>query len=65
VGQYKKTKLKQIVIEGEDSKLKGPENNFKEIMRENFPNLKNEIPIKVQETYKTPTRLDSKGLLIT
>jgi hypothetical protein len=42
--------LRIIVIEvNEDSQLKGPVNIFKKIMEENFPNLKKEMPISIQE----------------
>ena len=34
---------------------------FNKIIEENFPNLKKEMAIKVQETYRTPNRLDQKG----
>ena len=44
----------------EDSQLQGPENIFNKIIEENFPNLKKEMPINIQEVYKTPTRLDQK-----
>jgi hypothetical protein len=45
------------VEEGDESQSKGPENIFNEIIKENFPNLKKEMPIKVQDTYRTPYRL--------
>ena len=41
--------------------LKEPENTVIKIIEENFPNLKKEMAIKVQETYRTPNRLDQKG----
>ena len=47
--------LKIIGIEeGEESQLKGPENIFNKIIEENFPNLKEEMVINVQEAYRTP-----------
>ena len=53
--------LKIIGIEeSKDSKLKGPVNNFNRIIEENFPNLKKEMPMKIQEAYRTPNRLDQK-----
>ena len=55
----KKPNLRIIGIEGE-LQIKGPENIFNKIIEENFPNLKNDIPIKVQEAYRTPNRLDQK-----
>ena len=42
------------IEEGEESQLKGPENIFNKIIEENFPNLKEEMVIKVQEAYRTP-----------
>jgi hypothetical protein len=36
-------------VKNEDSQLKGPENFFKKIIEEIFPNLKTEMFIKVQE----------------
>ena len=51
----KRPNLKIIGIEkGEESQLKGPENIFNKIIEENFPNLKEEMVIKVQEAYRTP-----------
>ena len=51
----KRPNLKIIGIEeGEESELKGPENIFNKIIEENFPNLKKEMAIKVQEAYRTP-----------
>jgi hypothetical protein len=40
--------------------LKGPANVFNKIIEENFPNLKKEMPIDIQETYRIPNRLDKK-----
>ena len=37
------------VEEGEVLQIKSPENIFTKIIEENFPNLKNNIPMKVQE----------------
>nr|AAY88223.1 nucleic acid binding protein [Rattus norvegicus] len=48
------------IEESEDSQLKGPVNIFDKIIEENFPNLKKEIPIGIQEAYRTPNRLDQK-----
>ena len=51
----KRPNLKIIGIEeGEESQLKGTENIFNKIIEENFPNLKEEMVIKVQEVYRTP-----------
>ena len=40
--------------------LKGPANIFNKIIEENFPNLKKEMPMKIQEAYRTPYSLDQK-----
>jgi hypothetical protein len=41
------------IEDSKDSQLNGPENIFNKIIEENFPNLKKEIAIKVQEAYRT------------
>ena len=57
----KRPNLRIIGIEeGEEYQLKGTENIFNKIKEENFPNLKKEIPMKIQEAYRTPNRLDPK-----
>ena len=48
------------VDENEDFQLKGPVNIFNKIIEENIPNLKREMPIIIQEVYRTPNRLDKK-----
>ena len=40
--------------------LKGPVNIFNKIIEENFPNLKKEMPMNIQEAYRTPNRLDQR-----
>jgi hypothetical protein len=53
--------LRIIVIdENEDFQLKRPVNIFNKIIEENFPNLKTEMPVYIQEAYITPNRLDQK-----
>ena len=47
-------------ILGKEEKEKGIENIFKEIMAKNFPNLKKETDIKIQEAQKTPNKLNPK-----
>jgi hypothetical protein len=44
----------------EDFQLKGPVNIFNKILEENFANLKKEMPMNIQEAYRTPKRLDEK-----
>jgi len=48
------------IEESEDSQLKGLVNIFNKIIEENFPNLKKEMPINIQEAYRTPNRLNQK-----
>ena len=48
------------IEESEDSQHKGPVNIFNNIIEENFHNLKKEIPMNIQEVYRTPNRLDQK-----
>ena len=48
------------VDENEDFQLKGPANIFSKIIEENFPNLKKEMPMNIQEAYRTRNRLDPK-----
>ena len=40
--------------------LKWPVNIFNKIIEENFPNLRKEMPINIQEAYRTQNRLDQK-----
>jgi hypothetical protein len=48
------------IEEGEASQLKKPKDIFNKIIEENFPNLKKEMAINVQEAHRTPNRLDQK-----
>ena len=60
-GHNEKTNLQIIgVDENENFQLKGPANIFNKIIEENFPNLKIEMPMNIQEAYRTPNRLDKK-----
>ena len=57
----KRANLRLIRIEKKkDSQLKGPENVFSKIIEENFPYLKKEKVIKIQEAYRTPNKWDQK-----
>ena len=57
----RRTNLRIIGIDdSEDLQLKGPANIFNKIMEENFPNLKREMPMNIQEAYRTPNRRDQK-----
>ena len=40
--------------------LKDQNISSKKIIEENFPNLKKEMPMNIQEAYRTPNRLDQK-----
>ena len=51
--------LRIIEIE-EDSQLQGPENIFNKIIEENLHNLKKDVPVNIQEPYRTPNRFDQK-----
>jgi chromosome segregation ATPase len=42
------------VDENENFQLKGTANIFNKIIEENFPNLKKEMPMNIQEAYRTP-----------
>ena len=48
------------IEESGDSQLKGPENIFNKIIEENFPNLRKEMPMSIQEVHRTPNRLYQK-----
>jgi hypothetical protein len=48
------------IEESKDSQFKGPVNIFNKIIKENFHNLKKEMPMNIQEVYRTPNRLDQK-----
>ena len=48
------------IEESKDLQLKGPVNIFNKIIKENFHNLKKEMPMDIQEVYRTPNRFDQK-----
>jgi hypothetical protein len=48
------------VDENEDFQLKGSANIFTKIIEESFPNLMKEMPMNIQEAYRTPNRLGQK-----
>jgi uncharacterized coiled-coil protein SlyX len=48
------------VDETEDFQLKGPANIFNNVIEENFPNLKKDMPMNIEEAYRIPNRLDQK-----
>ena len=48
------------IEEGKEIQIKGSENIFNKITEEKIPNVKKEVPRKVQEAYRTPNRLDQR-----
>ena len=48
------------IDENEDFQIKGPVNISNKIIEENFPNLKKEMPMNIQEAYRTPNKLEQK-----
>jgi hypothetical protein len=46
------------IDENEDFQHKGPINIFNKIIEENFPKLKKEMPVNIQEAYRTRNKLD-------
>ena len=48
------------IEESKDSQFKGPVNIFNKIIEENFPNLKKEMPINIEEAYRITNRLEKK-----
>jgi hypothetical protein len=53
------------IEESEDSQLKGPINIFNKIIEENSPNLKKEMPINIQEAYRTSDLMRKEILSVT
>jgi hypothetical protein len=47
----------------EDSHIKGPVNIFNKCIKEKVTNLKKEMPMIIQEAYRTPSRVDQKIIL--
>ena len=54
----KRPNLRIIGIE-EEVQLKSTENLFNKIIEENFHYLKKDMPMKIQEAYRTPNRLEA------
>jgi hypothetical protein len=50
----------RIIDYKENFKLKGPANIFNKIIEEIFSNLKKEVPMNIEEAYRTPNKLDQK-----
>ena len=53
-------KLRIIGVEEETTQVEGTENIFNKIVEGNFPNLKKELHIKVQEAGRTSNKLNWK-----
>ena len=59
--KMRRSNLRIICMEeSEYFQLKGPVKDFDKIIEENFPNLKTEMSINIQEVYRTPNRFDQK-----
>jgi hypothetical protein len=57
----KRSNVKIIGIqETEDLQIKGPANLFNKVIEENFPTLKKEMPINIQEAYRATNRWDQR-----
>jgi hypothetical protein len=50
------------IEESKDAQVKRLVNIFNKIIEENFPNLKKEMPMNIQEAYRTPNSLDQKKI---
>jgi hypothetical protein len=48
------------IEETEDTQIQRPVNIFNKIIKENFPNLRKEMPMNIQEAYRSSNRLDQK-----
>jgi hypothetical protein len=46
------------IEKGEGLQVKGIHNIFNKMTAENFPNIKKEMPIQVQDAFRTPNRHD-------
>ena len=49
------------IEDSEDPQAKGPVNIVNKIVEENLPNIKKEMPMNIQETYRTPNRQHQKN----
>jgi hypothetical protein len=56
----KRFKNRRIRIKEEESQLMAQNIILKKTIKENFPNLKKEILINMEEAYRTPNRLDQE-----
>jgi hypothetical protein len=61
----RRSNLRIIAIEeSENSQLKRQVNIFNKIIEENFPNLKKEMLMNIQEAYRTPKRNSSSHIIV-
>lgn len=61
MGQREEGTPEKIGIdEGKEIQLKFTENIFNKITEENFPNLKKDMHMKIQQSYRTANRLHQK-----
>ena len=60
MGHNEKTKPKNNRDRRRRSPTQKHRNIFNKIIEENFPNPKKDMPMKIQEAYRTPNRLDQK-----
>ena len=60
MGHHEKANAKNNRYRRRKSSTQSTENIFNKIIEENFPNLKKDMPTKIQEAYRTPNRLDQK-----
>jgi hypothetical protein len=49
---------KMSIHENKGYQLKGSVNIFNKIIEENFPNLKKEMPMNIQEAHRIPNRIN-------
>ena len=52
--------LRIIGVEGEEVQLKHTENILNKIIEKNFPNIKKDMPVKIQEAYRRSNRQNPK-----
>ena len=50
----------RIIGTPEEEKEKGEESFFKEVIAENFPNLRKKLNIQINEVYRTPNYLSAR-----
>lgn len=54
----KRHTLRRMGLEGGESQLKNSENIFNKIIEEKFPNLKKDMPVKIQQACRIQNRFD-------